>query len=218
MKKAESWEAIDAGRVAIADLLERLTPEEWEARSLCTGWSVKDVAAHLTLAATATVREIVGGVVRSRGNFDRTIRDVSIERSAARTTDQVIADLRGIVGSRRLAPTTFWRDPLLDVLVHGQDLSRPIGRHLPMPTEPARVAADWAWQRGFPFFPSRRFRGITMVAEDCEWQRGDGAVVRGPVGSLLLLSTGRYAAVADLSGPGLARLQRPSATATNSAP
>ena len=72
-----------------------------------------------------------------------------------------------------------------------------------MPIDAARTAAEWAWQRGFPFSPARRFRGIRMIADDIDWSRGDGEEMRGPMTSLLLLSTGRRSALADVRGPGL---------------
>ena len=187
----------------IADLLETLTPQEWATRSLCEAWTVREVGAHLSLAATASLGEVRATAIRVRGSFDGMIREATIARAAARSNAEIIADLRNIVGSHRLAPGTFWRDPLLDVLVHGQDLSRPIGRPLAMPIEAARTAADWAWQRGFPFSPARRFRGIRMVADDIDWSRGDGEELRGPIASLLLLSTGRRSALADVRGPRL---------------
>lgn len=206
MDKEQSWRVIDQQRMAVADILESLRPDEWASPSLCAGWTVRDVAAHLSIAATMPTSEVLRAALRAKGNFDRMIHDTAVHR-AARPTGQIIADLRGIVGSRRLAPTTVWRDPLLDILVHGQDIVRPLGRQLRPPTEAARTAADWAWQRRFPFFPSRRLRGIRMVADDIAWERGKGPDLRGPIGSLLLLSTGRTAGLTDVAGPGLAVAQ-----------
>jgi hypothetical protein len=149
------------------------------------------------------LREVLGEVVRARGSFDRMIHDSAVRRAAGKSDEEIVADLRGIVGSTRLAPGTLWRDPLVDVLVHSQDIARPIGRRLPLPLEAAREAAEWAWVRRFPFFPARRLRGIRLVAEDTDWRRGAGAELRGPVAELLLLSTGRIAAARSLTGPGL---------------
>lgn len=201
--KEQGWRVIDEQRIIVADMLKSLRPDEWAMPSLCGGWTVRDVAAHLSIAATMPTLEVLRATGRARGNFDKMIHDTAVQR-AARPTDQIIADLRGIVGSRRLAPTTFWRDPLLDILVHGQDMMRPLGRNLLTPLEAARVAADWAWQRRFPFFPSRRFRGIRMVADDVAWERGRGTELRGPIGSLLLVCTGRPAGLGELTGPGFA--------------
>lgn len=43
------WGGIDDQRTRTADLLEQLTAEQWEHPSLCRGWTVRHVAAHLTL-------------------------------------------------------------------------------------------------------------------------------------------------------------------------
>lgn len=201
MEREQGWQVVDERRVLVADLLETLTPEEWATPSLCRGWTVRDVAAHLSMAATSTLGEVAGHLARARGSFDRMIRDSAVER-AARPTDRIVEDLRDIVGSRKLAPTTFWRDPLLDVLVHGEDIALPLGRTLPPHPEAARTAVEWAWARRFPFFPARRLRGARLVADDVEWARGRGEELRGPVTSLLLLSTGRPAGLAGVTGPG----------------
>ena len=74
---------------------------------------------------------------------------------------------------------------------------------LAAPVEAARSAADWTWSRRFPFFPAWRLRGLRLVADDVVWARGDGLELRGPVESLLLVSTGRPAGLAELDGPGL---------------
>ncbi len=203
MDKVTSWSIIDQQRNMMADLLEALTPDQWSTRSLCEGWTVRDVAAHLSLAATARTGDVLVRVARAGGNFDRMILEASVDRARERSTAQIATDLRDIVGSRRLAPGTFWRDPLLDILVHGQDIARPLGLTVDAPADAALVAVDWAWQRRFPFFPARHLRGLRLVADDVDWTRGSGAEVRGPVLSLLLLSTGRAAGLDELRGPGL---------------
>jgi uncharacterized protein (TIGR03083 family) len=203
MDKDASWRTIDEHRVVVADLLAGLPDEAWTTPSLCEGWTVRDVGAHLSMAATSSMGEVWPWVVRSRGDFDRMIRDSAIDR-ARRPTAQIVDDLRGTVGSRRLAPTTFWRDPLLDVIVHAHDIARPLGISVGVDPEAARTAAEWAWARVFPFFPGRRLRGLRLVADDVAWSRGHGLELRGPVESLLLVSTGRAAGLGDLEGPGLA--------------
>ena len=50
MDRDEVWRAIDGERVSLADLLDSLGDQEWETPSLCAGWRVRDVAAHLTMA------------------------------------------------------------------------------------------------------------------------------------------------------------------------
>lgn len=195
--KDEGWQVIDRHRAMLADLLESLTTEQWERPSLCDAWRVRDVGAHLSLAATAGTGEVLRAALAARGDPDRMIRDVSIARGQAPTRD-IVSDLRGIIGSRRLAPTTVWRDPLLDILVHAHDISRPLEIEVDTPPEAAREAAEWSWRRRFPFFPARRLRGFRLVADDVDWSRGRGDEVRGPISSLLLLSTGRAAGLDGL--------------------
>lgn len=211
MDKAEGWRVIDEQRGVVADLLDTLTPGEWATPSLCDGWTVREVAAHLTMAALTPTADALRAAWRARGSFDRIMHDTAVERGR-RPTEQIVADLRSTVGRRRLAPFTVWRDPLIDLVVHGQDIARPLGRVVTPPLGAVRTSADWAWQRWFPFFAARRLHGLRLVADDVAWSRGQGAVVRGPILSLLLLSTGRPAGLADVSGPGLelagARLAR----------
>ncbi len=197
MDRDASWQAIDRQREMLADLLDSLTSEQWATPSLCEAWRVRDVGAHLSLAATAGAGEVLRGALSARGNPDRMIRDVSIAR-ARRPTDQIVGDLRGTIGSRRLAPGTFWRDPLLDILVHAHDIARPLGIGIETPTDAASEAAEWAWRRRFPFFPARRLRGFRLVADDVAWSRGSGEEIHGPIVSLLLLSTGRAAGLDGL--------------------
>ena len=71
-----------------------------------------------------------------------------------------------------------------------------------MPIEPAMEAADRVWSMSFPFRARRRLAGRELVAVDAPWRTGSGARVEGPMASLLLLLTGRPAALADLAGPG----------------
>ncbi len=208
MDKHETWDCIDAQRTALAELIGSLTEEAAATPSLCGGWRIRDVGAHLSMAATTPTRDVMRYVVRARGSFDRMIRDSAIDRARERTLAQISTDLRQIVGCRRLAPGTFWRDPLLDLIVHGQDIARPLGLTVTPPAEATRLVADWAWQRRFPFFPARHLRGLRLVADDVEWARGTGAEVRGPVLDLLLLSTGRAAGLAGVHGPGAAAARR----------
>ena len=101
--------------------------------------------------------------------------------------------IRAMVGSRRTAPFVTPTEPLLDVLVHGQDIAVPLGRERPVPPVPAATAAQRAWDMGFPFRARRRLRGFRLTATDTDWTVGAGLPVEGPIAALLLLVTGRAA-------------------------
>jgi uncharacterized protein (TIGR03083 family) len=198
------WRVIDDERSRLADLLEELSDSEWRTPSLCREWTVREVAAHLTLAHTGPL-SAAGSLIRAGGGFNRMIRDTAI-RQARLPVQEYPRRLRSMVGSRRTAPFITELEPLVDVLCHAQDIARPIGRPYPMPADAAVAAAEHIWRRSFPFRAQRRLRGYELVATDAPWRAGVGVRVEGPISALLLLVSGRPAALADLDGPGATEL------------
>ncbi|MEU1839427.1 maleylpyruvate isomerase family mycothiol-dependent enzyme [Micromonospora chersina] len=205
MDRDEVWQTIDDERLSLADLLDDLSAKEWETPSLCAGWRVRDVAAHLTLAHAGTLSAIVW-MLRAGGNFNRMVRDSAI-RQAELPVDQFAVLLRGMVRSRKKAPGVSHLEPLLDILVHGQDIAIPLARPRPMPAVAAASAATRVWSMGWPFHAQRRLDGLKLVATDHSWSAGHGVLVEGPMAALLLVLTGRLAAVPQLSGPGVTELE-----------
>lgn len=204
------WAAIDRQRLDLADLLDDLAPAEWEQPSLCAGWRVRDVAAHLALAQTGAGRAALD-LLRARGSLQRMIHDTAV-RHAASPTERLTAQIRGMAGSRRTAPGVTPLEPLLDVLVHGQDIAVPLGRPRAMPIDAATTAATRVWDMPWPmsttFAPRRRLAGLRLVATDADWAVGDGDRLEGPIQALLMVLTARTAVVRDrLSGPGASRLR-----------
>lgn len=192
------WACIDAERADLADFLAALTPEQWETPSLCPGWTVRNVAAHLTQSAASWPRMAVEAA-RSGFRFNRMIERVAREDQS--TPDEIVATLRGMIGGRRRPPGTAVADPLMDTLVHGQDIAVPLGLSRPIPVEPAVIAARRLWAMGFPFNAGKRWRGVRLVAEDAEFQVGEGDLVTGSISDVLLALSGRQVGVDRLSGP-----------------
>lgn len=210
LSTAAVWDVVDHERAELAGLLEGLSDAQWDTPSLCDAWRVREVAAHLTLAHTGPGRALVEAV-RAGGRFDVMIRDTALRSAATTPRAELVARLRAMVGSRRHAPGITPLEPMLDVLVHGQDIALPLGLHRPMPLDAATTAATRVWSAGWPishaFSARRRLRGLRLVADDVDWAVGEGAVVEGPVEALLLVLTGRSAAVGHrLRGPGTASL------------
>jgi uncharacterized protein (TIGR03083 family) len=191
----------------LCDLLDGLDDDEWGRPSLCAGWTVRDVAAHLTLQQLGP-GAVLGQMLKWRGGIDRTTAHVARVRAAALTTEQITAEIRATIGSRRHIFVVTHLETLCDILVHGQDIAIPLGRHLDMPADAAAVAASRALSmRWPPPLPSvRKIAGFRLAATDTSWSTGDGPTVQGPMAALLLVCCGRLAALPQLSGDGAAEL------------
>jgi uncharacterized protein (TIGR03083 family) len=211
LDREQIWHSIDAQRAAVADLLDTLSPDEWRRPSLCTRWSVRQVAAHLTLQELG-VRDlpaVLSIMVRARGDFDRAVHEMATARAAELDDAQLVALIRGMVGSRRHNLGVTYLETLTDMLVHGQDIAVPLDRRLDMPPAAAAVAATrMCTMRWPPPFPIRKtLRHFRLRATDTDWAAGDGPLVEGPMSALLLLTCGRPAALPHLMGPGLPTLR-----------
>ena len=152
-------------------------PTQWQTPSLCHDWRVRDVAAHLTLAQMGAL-PAMGALLRARGNLDRMIRDTAV-RQARLPTGEYAGLLRAMIGSRKKAPGITDLEPLIDVLVHGQDIALPLDRARPMPAPAAAAAATRAWSMGRPFHAERKLTGLRLAATDHPWQAGQGPGGRG---------------------------------------
>jgi uncharacterized protein (TIGR03083 family) len=207
MDRDQSWQVIERERHSLADLLQTLTEDEWEQPSLCYGWRIRDVAAHVALAPQPPgVTSMLVATVRAGGRFHRLNHDVSVRHAQQRSGAQLVAELREHAASHRLPVVTSYRNILFDILVHGQDIAIPLGRTREMPPDAAATAATRVWTMGWPFWAKHRLKNLRLTATDVAWTVGRGADVQGPIASLLLLLTGRTAALPHLSGRGIAAL------------
>jgi hypothetical protein len=126
---------------------------------------VRDVAAHLTLQQLGPGATL-GMMFRWQGSLDRTIQHVARLRAVTLTTRQIIAEIRGMIGSRRHTLGVTYLETLTDILVHSQDIALPLGRRLGMPPEAAAVAASRVLSmRWPPPLPSaRKMAGVRLSA------------------------------------------------------
>jgi uncharacterized protein (TIGR03083 family) len=205
--------AVHRERLRLASMLDELAPTEWERASLCAGWRVRDVVAHLVLGPETTGGGMLVEFARARGDVNRLIREAA-RRRATEPTATLVGELRTAADSDHRVPLTSYLEPLVDILVHGQDIAVPLHRDLRMPVNDAAAAASRVWQMRF-FAARKRMREIRFVATDVPWSRGDGLLAEGPIQSILLAMTGRAVGLALLAGPGAEqladRLGRPAA-------
>lgn len=197
----ELWAAVHAERAALADDLATLSPEQWETPSLCGRWSVREVVAHLTAAASVgRVRWLVS-VLGARFDFDLHNQRRLAEHLGASAQD-TLAGFRAVVTSTTAASghTPAW---LGEVVVHGQDIRQPLGiAREPAPAAVTQVAEFFA-ARDFTV-PSRTMAdGLRLKASDTDFTTGEGPLVGGSTLALTMVMAGRAAYLTQLSGPGL---------------
>jgi hypothetical protein len=94
-----------------------------------------------------------------------------------------------------------------EVVLHGEDIRRPLGIRRDYPTETLVTVADFYKGSNLLLGTKTRIAGLSLRATDADWSTGAGPEVRGPMISLLLGMTGRSAGLSDLSGDGLATLR-----------
>lgn len=203
----DTWGMIEAERREAADLFATLDDEQLATSSLCGAWTVKDVAAHLLMPLETSVATIGLEMVRCFGNFDK-----ANERLAKRVAKQPIATivegLRAHAGSHFTPPTAGPEAPLTDLLVHGEDVRRPLGITRTIPADRLRTALDFLQTSKTRGFVGRGWlTDLRFEATDLDWHHGDGALLRGPGASLVIAMCGRPAGLDDLEGDGVAVLR-----------
>ncbi|MFJ6808876.1 maleylpyruvate isomerase family mycothiol-dependent enzyme [Streptomyces anulatus] len=203
--KGEVWRLVHAERAALTDDLARLDPGQWDAPSLCEGWTVRDVAAHLVDAARTTRIGFVAGLVRARFDFDRqNARGVERERGAS--PQETLERLRR-VASRTTTPPAPLDTRLVEEVVHGEDIRRAVGLVRPYPQEAVVRALRLQARTPASFGGAKELVArVRLTATDADLSIGEGPDVTGPALSLLLAVSGRRAALDELDGPGLSVL------------
>lgn len=191
MERDELWRHIHAERRALAEVLGTLDDTQWSHESLCVGWTVHDVAAHVIAHPQIRARHLAGMAARNPGRGYNAMLYREVKRLGARETrESILADFERYDGSRRHVPVVTATEALIDVLVHTQDILRPLGLAHEMPPVAAAVAGDRARFLA-RLMGWRAAREVRLVATDTDWVRGDGPTVRGPMQELLMLCTGR---------------------------
>lgn len=198
------WAHIHAERLALAATLADLTPEQWQADSLCAGWTVQDVAAHVISHPLIGWAQMPGMVARNFGRSYNAMIFREVKRMGASSTrESILAAYAAFDGCTRKVPTTTVLEPLMDCLVHHQDIVRPLGLRRDMDPEAAAVAADRARTLAFLSGTRKLLKSSRMVATDVDWVRGSGPTITGPMQELLMVCMGRARVATEISGDGL---------------
>ncbi|HEX7995944.1 MAG TPA: maleylpyruvate isomerase family mycothiol-dependent enzyme, partial [Streptosporangiaceae bacterium] len=139
MTEPDLMPAITAERQDLADLLGGLPEGAWDAPTLCDGWRVRELVAHLTMPFRYSGARFVAELARSGGRFGA-VADRCARRDAARIPAE------GLLAALRDNVTNPWKPPgggltgaLTHDVVHGLDMTVPLGVGRRVPKERLRI-------------------------------------------------------------------------------
>ena len=204
MTKADLIALAKQERSELLALLRELDEQQWATESLCSGWTVSDVAVHVVSYDELSKRELVSAFLRGGVRVD-SVNDVALRRYAHLDHDGVIDLVAKCQQPRGLTATFGGGIALCDGSIHHQDIRRALG--LPRTIDQQQLRSVLEFAQTAPTLPVKKnSRGLRLVATDIDWTSGSGPEVAGPAEAILLATAGRSQALADLSGEGLATL------------
>jgi uncharacterized protein (TIGR03083 family) len=203
----DEWRIYAAERADVHDFLASLTPAQWDEPSLCQGWRIRDVAVHLLVDEPVEQLGVPLAVVKAawfRFSVHR-INDWWVRRNRDRPTGTIVSAFAGAWHPGRISKLVGPRTSVRAMVIHHQDMRRPLGMRRVVPEERLRAALDVILTpRGSTNLGSfERGNGLRLQATDIDWSWGDGPAVLGPAESILMAVAGRRGVIAELSGPGL---------------
>jgi uncharacterized protein (TIGR03083 family) len=196
--------AVAAERSELVEVLSGLTEDDWERETLCAGWRVREVVAHITTPYRTSTRKVLMGVLRAGGSFNR-YADRQARRDAAELTSAQLVDcLRQNVDHPWKPPGDGYRGALSHDVIHGLDITVALGIDRQVPPDRLRLILEVVKPRHAKYF-GVDLTGIQLQATDLDWTYGAGAPVSGAAQDLLLVLSGRRLPADHLSGEPAAR-------------
>jgi len=201
MKSSETWRYIHGERSAMTETLASLSGEQWAEPSWCEGWSVQETTGHLVAAAEQTPLNFYKELVQAGFKFN-VFTERGAKRASAAGPDELVRRL-----AERTTTTNHPPAPVMamlgEIIVHGEDIRRPLGLSHQPPDQALMALADSWKNTNLLIGVKRRITGVRLVSTDTTWSHGDGPEVSGPLLSLILAMTGRKGAHPDLRGEGV---------------
>ena len=185
---------IAAQRGDLARLLATLPAASWDSPSLCDGWRVREVVAHITMPFRYSGLRFMLELAKSRGNVnamaDRTARRDAAALSAAELADAVQSN----VNHPWQPPGGGQLGALTHDVIHSLDITEGLKLGVRVPAERlAVVLPNLVTPQSLKFFGTD-LSGMQLRATDTGWVFGSGRPVTGTAQELALLLCGRKAA------------------------
>jgi uncharacterized protein (TIGR03083 family) len=195
---------VAAELVSLADLLAAASDAQWDTPSLCQGWRVREVIAHMTMAARYSEPEFMAELQRCDFDFTRLSNEVA-GRDAGLPAGELVANLRSDVMRHWAPPGGGYHGALNHVVIHGLDVTVPLGVPRRPPDHTIRVVLDDLAQGGGHAHFGTVLDGRRLEACDLDWSYGTGPVLRGAAEDLALAMCARAVPGGRLDGEPLDR-------------
>jgi uncharacterized protein (TIGR03083 family) len=196
---ADLQPAVAAEFLALADLLDGASDAQWDTPSLCAGWRVREVIAHMTMAARYSEDEFMAELRRCGFDFSRLSNELA-SRDAGLPAAELVACLRADVMHHWTPPGGGYHGALNHVVIHGLDVTVPLGVPRRSPDETIRVVLDDLTRGGGHAHFGTGIDGRSLQATDLDWAYGSGPALRGAAGDLALVICGRTVPAGRLEG------------------
>ena len=201
LRNAAVWEMVHKERRELVRDLRNIHGDLWQTPSLCPGWSVHDVLAHLVDTAQTSRRSFARRMIAARFDFDKD-NETGVRRGRQEDPTETLAAMQAAIELTRTppaAPTTR----LVEAFVHGQDIRQPLGIQAVYPIMGVLDALAFQVRTSVAMGGGKqRAQHVRLVAADADFATGSGAEVRGSAIDLLLAVSGRPVGPGRLQGLG----------------
>lgn len=187
---ADLQPVVAAELLALADLLEEATEAQWDTLSLCEGWRVREVVAHMTMAARYSEDAFMAELRRHDFDFGRLSNEIA-SKDAELPTGELVANLRSDVMQHWAPPGGGYHGALNHAVIHGLDVTVPLGVPRRSPDGTIRIVLDDLTQGGMHQHFGTSVDGRSLQATDLDWSYGSGPALRGEAGDLAAMLCGR---------------------------
>ena len=198
------WPLIRTERVALIADLESVPETQWSTPSLCAGWTVRDVLAHMTTTAKMTPGKFIARYAGTGFRFN-VFNAIGVREEQGASPADALARFKAELDSTTGPPGPV--DAMVaEAVIHGEDIRRPLGIAHAYQPEALTLVGNFVTRGNLLLGGKRRSTGLKLTATDVDWTHGAGPEVKGPMASIILALTGRKAGLPDLSGEGQATL------------
>lgn len=173
----------------LADLLASGPAERWDVPSLCQGWQVRHVVAHVTMPARLTPEQFGAEMAAAGGDFT-VLSDTVAARDAALPPTELLDALRSLVLHGWQPPGGGAAGALSHAVIHALDVTVALGAPPVAPAQGVVAVLDHLTAARGAYFGVDLI-DVRLEAADLPWSWGEGALVRADAGELVALLGGR---------------------------